>query len=59
MKKLTDDGLETVTGGKKTNSTEPVTTKEALCPKQNKKTMFNLYSGGRAICQECGEQILL
>ena len=30
MKKLTDDGLETVTGGKKANSTEPVTTKDAL-----------------------------
>ncbi len=59
MKKIDDDILETVSGGKDTGTPQPLDTRKAYCPKQKKDTMFNLYSGGRAICQECGEQIMM
>ena len=59
MKKLADDGLEAVSGGTAASAPQPIDTRKALCPKQKKETMFNLYSGGRAICQECGEQIMM
>ena len=61
MKKLADDGLEAISGGAAAPSQapQPIDTRKALCPKQKKETIFNLYSGGRAICQECGEQIML
>ena len=63
MKKLADDGLEAVSGGvgapAQSQGPQPIDTRKAFCPKQKKETIFNLYSGGRAICQECGEQIML
>ena len=59
MKKLVDDSLASVNGGKAESGPQPLDTRKAYCPKQKKETMFNLYSGGRAICQECGEQIMM
>ncbi|MCR5356201.1 MAG: hypothetical protein K6E63_02235 [Lachnospiraceae bacterium] len=34
-------------------------TKLYYCPVCKKETEFDLFSGGRAICSECGEQITL
>ena len=51
-KKMDDELLNKVSGGTGT----PVTTKKSFCPQCNKETTFNLNSGGRAICQECGYQ---
>ena len=61
MKKLADDSLGAVSGGvgAPESGPKPLDTRKAYCPKQKKETMFNLYSGGRAICQECGEQIMM
>ena len=59
MKKLADDGLGAVSGGTVKGAPQPIDKRKALCPKQKKETMFNLYTGGRAICQECGEQIMM
>ena len=59
MKKLADENLESVTGGQTVSTPQVLDTRKAYCPKQKKETMFNLYSGGRAICQECKEQIMM
>ena len=32
---------------------------QAMCPKCNKSTTFKCYSGGRAVCTECGEKTIL
>lgn len=32
---------------------------QAMCPKCNKLTTFKCYSGGRAVCSECGEKTIL
>lgn len=67
-KKISDDMLDNVIGGvgvdKKTaavgtaeNPQDPlITTKLSDCPVCKRDTTFNLYLGGRAICQECGNE---
>ena len=71
MKPLKNEELEAVIGGasvnkagnagvkKNTSQTGVGDTKEVYCPDCKKKTVFNLYLGGRAICQECGKEIML
>lgn len=56
---LNDMELENVNGGSKKNEPEPLDTKKALCPNCKEERVFNLYSGGRAICQKCGKQIFM
>ncbi len=62
MKKLTDDGLESVSGGitrtpANTMNTQPKKTE--YCPKCETERTFYLYSGGRAICSTCGKEIMM
>ena len=74
IKRISDDELEKVTGGKTTtpqtpqnpqntqnqqNQQEQCNTKTAPCPVCKVDRVFNLYMGGRAICQTCGKEILL
>ena len=52
---LTNDELENVTGGV---SSSQLTVRHK-CDKCNKETTFNLFSGGRAICTNCGNKMML
>ena len=49
------------TGNTAPGNTTPggVQQKKHFCTKCDKDTMFNLYTGGRAICSECGDQIFM
>ena len=51
-KMIDEEMLGRINGG--TDTTIP--TKKSFCPKCDRETTFNLYTGGRAICQECGHQ---
>ena len=57
--KIDDELLKDVNGGTGNINETKQDTKDAYCPKCKETRTFNLYSGGRAICQVCGEQILL
>ena len=71
MKTLKNEELEAVTGGAAVNQSDNKTppkntaqpgltdTRKKMCPDCKKETTFNLYTGGRAICQECGKEIML
>ena len=56
---LNDMELENVNGGAKKYEPTPLGTKKAKCPDCNKERVFNLYSGGRAVCQKCGYQTMM
>lgn len=56
IKKMDDDKLDSVVGGKNAAS---VPTKICYCPKCKTDREFKLYSGGRAFCSKCNEEILL
>ena len=56
MNKINEEMLRDVSGGKNTNS---IPKKNAYCPGCKKESTFRLGSGGRAVCEECGEEILL
>ncbi len=52
--RIPDDALESVTGG---NGDSNGTHKKMYnCRYCKKKTWFTIYSGGRAICDECGHE---
>ena len=63
--KIDDENLRDVNGGAgntatgKTTNTNICGTRETMCPKCKEIRKFNLYTGGRAICQTCGEEIML
>ncbi len=52
---LTNDELENVTGGA---SSSQLTVRHK-CDKCNEETIFNLFSGGRATCTNCGNKMVL
>lgn len=54
-KALGDKELEQVNGGTETI----VKTRLSKCPGCDKETLFMLYTGGRAICKDCGYEKLL
>ena len=59
---IDDDTLKDVNGGAGVangNANDSKDTKDALCPKCKEVRTFKLYTGGRAICQRCGEEIFL
>lgn len=55
---LGDAELELAVAGVGNGDTKEQTCK-ATCPKCNKITTFKCYSGGRAVCSECGEKTVL
>ncbi|MCR5108566.1 MAG: hypothetical protein K6B28_10445 [Lachnospiraceae bacterium] len=64
--KLDDDIMSSVNGGVDKNGglnsvkdRENVPTTDAFCPSCNKERKFYCYSGGQAICSECGFKIKL
>ena len=62
IKKMNDNELEYVTGGQtidQQNQQVQCDTKTTLCPVCKEDRVFNLYTGGRAICQTCGKEIML
>ena len=62
IRKMNDNELEYVTGGQtvdQQNQQAPKDTKTAPCPVCKEDRVFNLYTGGRAICQTCGKEIML
>lgn len=54
--KINENELGNVTGGAATGGDEIVQTKKSDCPVCKKETVFHLYMGGRAICDECGKE---
>lgn len=56
--KLDLNSLESVTGGKK-NVVASIKTKKAHCPTCDRETEFVLGTGGRAVCRECNNQIMM
>lgn len=55
---LVDNELELVAAGTENEALKEQTC-QAMCPKCNKITVFKCYSGGRAVCSECGEMTVL
>ena len=53
--KIEEAALEDVTGGQDSQ----LSTRKSDCPSCEKETIFILYTGGRAICKECGYQKFL
>ena len=53
--KPTDEELEKIGGGINTN----VPTRRSECPRCDKETVFYLYTGGRAICSDCGYEKMM
>ncbi len=58
MKKIDDDNLGAVSGGVQTVKTKS-DEKRSFCARCEKETMFKLGTGGRAICEECGNEKLM
>ena len=56
---LNDLELENVNGGVSNNQKKSGQEKQVYCPHCKKITWFNLGSGGRAVCQDCGNQIMI
>ena len=54
-KKIKDEELEQINGGTDTI----IQTRRSKCPRCDAETIFNLYTGGRAICQDCGYEKML
>lgn len=55
---LGDAELEFVAAGTERENMKEQTC-QAMCPKCKKITIFKCYSGGRAVCLECGEKTIL
>lgn len=63
--KLEDETLSGVNGGvvikaqvnSSTDANSGNTTVERDCPVCNKKMVFNVYTGGRAVCTKCGYKV--
>ncbi|MDO4189462.1 MAG: hypothetical protein Q4D29_10780 [Lachnospiraceae bacterium] len=55
---LSDDELELAAAGTGNMGLNEQTCK-AMCLTCNKMTIFKCYSGGRAVCSECGEKTIL
>lgn len=59
MNKMDDNELKQVAGGQTTGQQTPTDIRKKICPDCKEERIFHLYTGGRAVCQTCGKEIMM
>ena len=56
---MDDNELKQVAGGQTTGQQTPTDIRKKICPDCKEERIFHLYTGGRAVCQTCGKEIMM